>query len=173
MYTSKTQSKGFQPSPFQLIAAIMLIFIVAAIMPGASASQKKSPEEILAAAAENGKRMLAALKSYSYHSELTIHTYVFDVTPAIKLPDPEKSRDRYLKGRVWIDDLDLQVVKVAGEAVPSLKASRTARFESYFQNYGAYWFPAFTSAQDLLRAERDTTQVTVTLRMTSYKMTTR
>src|SRR5262249_52681486 len=47
-----------------------------------------------------------------------LDTWVFDVKPRIKLPDPDKSPDRYLKGRIWIDQQDLCVVKVAGEAIP-------------------------------------------------------
>jgi hypothetical protein len=98
-----------------------------------------------------------------------IGAYAFDVRPLVKLPDPEKSRDRYLKGRVWIDDRDLQVVKVAGEAVPEQNAHRTPRFETYFQNQDNYWFPAYTSADDQLRMARRMTRVMVKVRFTGYK----
>ena len=98
-----------------------------------------------------------------------IGAYAFDVSPAVKLPDPEKSRDRYLKGRVWIDDRDLQVVKVAGEAVPEQSAHRTPRFETYFRNQHDYWFPAYTSADDQIRMARRMTRVLVKVRFTGYK----
>ena len=98
-----------------------------------------------------------------------IGAYAFDVRPLVKLPDPEKSRDRYLKGRVWIDDRDLQVVKVAGEAVPEQNAHRTPRFETYFQNQDNYWFPAYTSADDQIRMARRMTRVMVKVRFTGYK----
>lgn len=102
-----------------------------------------------------------------------LNTYVFDVKPKVKLPDPEKSHDRYLKGRVWIDDQDFQVVKAAGEALPEQSAHRTPKFETYFQNHGKFWFPAYTSADDELRVGRRFTRVVVTVRFTSYKKVSR
>jgi hypothetical protein len=98
-----------------------------------------------------------------------LDTYVFDVRPKVKMPDPAKSSDRYLKGRVWIDDQDLQVVKVEGEALPEQSAHRTPRFETIFQNHDKYWFPAYTSADDSLRVGRRHTRVIVTARFTGYK----
>lgn len=102
-----------------------------------------------------------------------LDTYVFDVKPKVKMPDPEKSADRYLKGRVWIDDRDLQVVKVAGEALPEQRAHRTPRFETIFQNYDKYWFPAYTSADDSIRVGRRQTRVIVTVRFTGYRKANR
>jgi hypothetical protein len=98
-----------------------------------------------------------------------LKTYVFDVRPKVKLPDPDKSADRYLKGRVWIDDEDLQVVKVAGEALPEQSAHRTPKFETVFQNHDDYWFPAHTSADDSMRVGDRYSRVIVTVRFTSYK----
>lgn len=98
-----------------------------------------------------------------------LNTYVFDVKPRVKLPDPDKSAERYLKGRVWIDDQDMCVVKVAGEALPEQNAHRTPKFETYFQNHDKYWFPAYTSADDDVRVGRRFTRVVVKVRFTSYK----
>ena len=99
-------------------------------------------------------------------------TYVFDVKPRVRMPDPEKSSERYLKGRIWIDEQDLCVVKVSGEALPEQSAHRTPRFETYFQNYGKYWFPAYASADDSVRMGRRSTRVNVKVRFTSYKKAT-
>lgn len=98
-----------------------------------------------------------------------LDTLVFDVKPKIKMPDPDKSDERYLKGRVWIDQQDLCVVKVAGQALPEQTAHRTPKFETYFQNYGKFWFPAYTSADDSIRAGRYFTRVVVNVRFTGYK----
>ena len=98
-----------------------------------------------------------------------LNTFVFDVKPKVKMPDPEKSPDRYLRGRIWIDDRDLCVVKIAGEALPEQYAHRTPKFETYFQNYDKYWFPAYTSADDSIRVGRYFTRVVVNVRFTSYK----
>jgi hypothetical protein len=98
-----------------------------------------------------------------------LDTLVFDVKPKIKMPDPDKSDDRYLKGRVWIDEQDLCVVKVAGQALPEQTSHRTPKFETYFQNHDKYWFPAYTSADDSIRVGRRFTRVVVNVRFTGYK----
>ena len=98
-----------------------------------------------------------------------LNTLVFDVKPRIKMPDPDKSDDRYLRGRVWIDEQDLCVVKVAGEALPEQSSHRTPKFETYFQNYDKYWFAAYTTADDRIRVGRYFTRVIVNVRFTSYK----
>ena len=98
-----------------------------------------------------------------------LNCFVFDVKPTVKMPDPDKSSDRYLKGRVWIDDEDLQVVKAAGEALPEQSKHRTPRFETYFQNYADCWFPAYTSADDGVRVGDRFARVIVKVRFTGYK----
>jgi hypothetical protein len=98
-----------------------------------------------------------------------LDTFVFDVKPKVSLPDPSKSTERFLKGQIWIDQQDLQVVKVAGQALSEQSAHRTPRFETYYQNYDKYWFPAFTSADDEIRVGRKFTRVIVSVRFTSYK----
>ncbi len=42
-----------------------------------------------------------------------LDTYVFDVKPK-----EIRKGERYLQGRIWVDDQDLQIVKVAGQGVP-------------------------------------------------------
>jgi hypothetical protein len=214
------------------------------------ATQKPSPDEILAAAAETGRRLVAALRQYTYFAEVTIetvsqsdtitgkfyrfsriaydaggnrqekvventstlpkdiyigtgtannlvavyqfiitpealnqyefnyvgrervdelNTYVFDVKPKVKLPDPDKSQERYLKGRVWIDDQDLCVVKVAGEALPEPSAQRTPRFETYYQNHDKFWFPTYATGDDTIRMGRYRTRVIVKVRFINYQ----
>ena len=98
-----------------------------------------------------------------------LNCFVFDVRPTVKIPDPEKNSERYLKGRIWIDDQDLQVVKAAGEVLPEQNRRRTPRFETYFQNYADGWFPAYTSADDGLKAGDQFARVIVKLRFTGYK----
>jgi hypothetical protein len=98
-----------------------------------------------------------------------LDTLVFDAKPRVKLPDPDKSKERYLKGRIWIDEQDLCVVKVSGQALPEPSSSRTPKFETYYQNHDKYWFPAYTSADDTIRLGRYFTRVVVNVRFTSYK----
>ena len=235
--------------------SLLITLLCCVPAPGAgsrfpSLRQRKPPQEVLKAAAENGAKVIAALREYTYYAELTLQTvsgadvitgtyyhfsriacdkegnrqerileeksslpkdtfigsnavnsltrvyqfnltpktlsqyeisyigrekldeidsYAFDVKPVVKLPDPNKSRDRYLDGRIWIDEQDLQVVKVAGRAVPEQSAHRTPKFETYFQNQGKYWFPAYTTADDDLRVGHNVTRVVVKVRFTSYE----
>ncbi len=75
--------------------------------------------------------------------------YVFDVAPKV-LPDPKKSKERFFQGRIWVDDQDLQIVKVKGKGVPE-GVQRYPVFETYREQIdGKYWFPTYTYADDQL-----------------------
>jgi hypothetical protein len=76
-------------------------------------------------------------------------TYVFDVEPK-KL---EKGQ-RYFKGRVWVDDRDLQIVKTSGTSTGLVRKKDDYAFP-HFENFrenieGHYWFPTYTRADDVL-----------------------
>jgi hypothetical protein len=74
--------------------------------------------------------------------------YAFDVAPKV-MPDP-KSKVRLFQGRVWVDDQDLQIVKVRGKGVPEGK-QRYPTFETYREQIdGKYWFPTYTSSDEAL-----------------------
>jgi hypothetical protein len=98
-----------------------------------------------------------------------LDTLVFDIQPKTKIRDFEKDGQRYLKGRLWIDEQDLCVVKAAGQALPPPNTTRTPTFETYFQNHGSYWFPAYASADESIRVGRYFTHVVVSMRFTGYK----
>src|ERR1700754_3225934 len=74
-------------------------------------------------------------------------TFVFDVAPKVV---PKKVSERFFQGRVWVDDRDLQIVKVKGKGVPEGK-QRFPVFETYREQIdGKYWFPTYTYADDEL-----------------------
>jgi len=76
-----------------------------------------------------------------------LDTYVFDVAPKVL---PKKVSERFFAGRVWVDQQDLQIVKVRGKGVPEGN-QRFPVFETYRQQIdGRYWFPTYTSADDEL-----------------------
>jgi hypothetical protein len=76
--------------------------------------------------------------------ELTTH--VFEVKPKAF-----QKGERYFQGRVWVDDRDLQIVKVAGQAVPEVGNQKFPHFESYRENIDErYWFPTYVYADDVL-----------------------
>ncbi|HLL15098.1 MAG TPA: hypothetical protein VK388_08540 [Pyrinomonadaceae bacterium] len=80
--------------------------------------------------------------------ELNLH--VFDVAPKVT-PDPKKTKERFFKGRIWVDDQDLQIVKVRGKSIPEKKNSRYPTFDTYREQIdGKFWFPTYTYADEEL-----------------------
>ncbi len=76
-----------------------------------------------------------------------IDTYVFDVGPKVI---PKKVSERFFKGRVWVEDRDLQIVKVRGKGVPE-GDQRFPTFETYREQIdGKFWFPTYTYADEKL-----------------------
>lgn len=94
-----------------------------------------------------------------------LSTYVFDVKPkAIR------KTERYLQGRIWVDDQDLQIVKVKGQAVPEIGDQKFPHFESYRENIdGRYWFPTYVYADDVLQFKNGDIRLRMTVRFTKYK----
>ncbi len=79
-----------------------------------------------------------------------LNLYVFDVSPKV-LPDPKKTKEHLFKGRIWVDDQDLQIVKARGKGVPETKNSKYPTFETYREQIdGRFWFPTYTFADDEL-----------------------
>jgi hypothetical protein len=79
-----------------------------------------------------------------------IDNYVFDVAPK-KI---EKNH-RYLQGRIWVDQQDLQIVVVSGKNVPDdLRRGHedlSPPFSTWRQQVdGKYWFPVYTKADAVL-----------------------
>jgi hypothetical protein len=93
-----------------------------------------------------------------------LNTFVFDVKPKDRVLARPAAESRYLKGQIWIDDQDMQVVKVSGEILPHSRPDRTPRFETYFKNYDRYWLPAYTTADEDLRMSDGTSRVIIKVR---------
>jgi len=98
-----------------------------------------------------------------------VGTYVFDIAPK-KL---EKSQ-RYLQGRIWVEDRDLQIVKTRGKATGLLKKKEDQAFptfETFRENIeGHYWFPTYTRADDLLRFKSgQDVHIRLSVRYQNYK----
>jgi hypothetical protein len=79
-----------------------------------------------------------------------LNTYVFDVAPKVL----EKGR-RYLQGRIWVDQQDLQIVLVSGKNVPDDTRKGHEDLSPPFTTYreqvdGKYWFPVYTKADATL-----------------------
>lgn len=79
-----------------------------------------------------------------------LNLYVFDVAPKI-VPDPNKTKERFFQGRIWVDDQDLQIVKTRGKGVPEGKNTRYPVFETYREQIdGRYWFPTYARTDEEL-----------------------
>jgi hypothetical protein len=75
-----------------------------------------------------------------------VDCYVFDVAPKVM----EKGK-RYLKGRIWVDQKDLQIVITSGKNVPDDLRKGHEDLSPPFTTYreqvdGKYWFPVYTKA---------------------------
>ena len=76
-----------------------------------------------------------------------LFTYVFDVKPK-----RIRRGKRYFKGTVWVDHLDLQIVRTKGKAVPDFGNNKFPKFETLREQIDdEYWFPTWTEADDILR----------------------
>jgi hypothetical protein len=98
-------------------------------------------------------------------------TYVFDVTPK----KVEKGK-AYFKGRIWVDDGDLNIVKSYGQAIHGIKAKKGEetqlfpRFETIRENIsGNYWFPTYTHADDILHFLGGDLRIVMTVKYENYK----
>ena len=96
-----------------------------------------------------------------------LQTYIFDVAPKVI---PKKVSERRFEGRIWVDEQDLQIVKVRGKAVPQ-GDQRFPLFETYREQIdGRYWFPTYTSADDeLVFPKGQIVHIRMLVRYTDYK----
>lgn len=98
-----------------------------------------------------------------------LNTYKFCVGPK----RIEKNQ-RYFQGTIWVDGRDLAVVKTDGKAVPDvLKGDNQnlfPRFVTYRENIeGAFWFPTYTHADDVLHFRQGDVRMRMTVRYKNYK----
>jgi hypothetical protein len=94
-----------------------------------------------------------------------LECYVFSVKPK----DTKRGRF-YFEGKIWVDDLDLQVVRTVGKAVPQSRENQFPEFETIRQMIdGKYWFPAWTHADSKLRFPGQTVRVEETITYDNYK----
>jgi TonB family protein len=79
-----------------------------------------------------------------------LNLYIFDIEPKV-MPDPKKIKERLFKGRIWVDDQDLQIVKTKGKGVPETKQNKFPTVETYREHIdGRYWFPTYSYADEEL-----------------------
>jgi len=103
-----------------------------------------------------------------------LHCYVFDVAPK----QIEKDK-RYFQGRIWVDDHDFQIVKMAGKSAPDIPRKKKRpenlfpKFTTYREMIGKYWFPTYSLTDDMLHFTGANADVHIrgTVKGTDYKCT--
>jgi hypothetical protein len=109
-----------------------------------------------------------------------LNTYVFDIEPRSVESERAKHKSHGLvedydwpfKGRIWIDDQDLQMVKAEGRAQVSKDSKeRFPKFE-YYRDYidGKFWLPSYVHSDDILDLKRFDLPVKIKIKYTSYKL---
>lgn len=99
-----------------------------------------------------------------------IECYVFSVKPKQLVKG-----ERYFEGQVWVDQLDLQIVKTYGKGVGQIKEKDRGkkafpRFETYRDQVdGKYWFPVYTRAEDTLRFDTGDVKMKMVIKYEDYK----
>jgi hypothetical protein len=99
-----------------------------------------------------------------------LHCYVFDVAPKLM----EKNH-RYFQGRIWVDDRDLQIVKMTGKSAPDLLQKKKGqnlfpKFTTYREVIGGkYWFPTYSSTDDMLHFPIADVHIKGTVKASDYK----
>lgn len=98
-----------------------------------------------------------------------IDAYVFDVAPTVAL-NSKHIDERYFEGRVWVDTVDLTIVKVQGRGVPQNENNQFPRFETYRENIAPQlWFPTYTYADDVLQFRTGPVRLKMIVRYTDYR----
>lgn len=102
-----------------------------------------------------------------------LDTYVFHVEPKTL----EKNK-RYFQGRIWVDNRDIEVVKLCGKSVPEAIARKKKKnqpvevrpsFVAYRQIVDGNWFPAYARVDDTLHFAVESIHVREIVKFTGYQ----
>lgn len=101
--------------------------------------------------------------------ELSLH--VFDIAPKV-MPNPKKTKERLFLGRIWVDEVDLQIVKTRGKGVPETKDDKFPIVETYREQIdGRYWFPTYSYAdEELLFENGSTLHIRMRVKYTDFQL---
>ena len=99
-----------------------------------------------------------------------LDTYVFHVEPVKE----EKNR-RYFQGKIWVDNRDLQMVKLCGKSVPDQAHVKKHQamdirptFVGYRQFIDGLWFPAYARVDDTLHFQAQSIHVREIVKFKDY-----
>ena len=99
-----------------------------------------------------------------------LDTYVFHVEPS-----KEEKNKRYFQGRIWVDNRDLQIVKLCGKSMPDqirVKKHQPMDIRPTFVGYRQFidnlWFPAYARVDDTLHFQAQSIQVREIVKFKDY-----
>ena len=103
-----------------------------------------------------------------------LNTYVFDVSPK-----DAKKENKLFRGRVWVDDQDLTIVKTCGKpredknansTKKNARANLTPTFVTYREQIGGqYWFPTYARANEFLKFPKEMVHIREVVKYSNYK----
>ncbi len=94
-----------------------------------------------------------------------LECYVFSVKPKKTIRGK-----MYFEGKIYVDDLDLQIVRTVGKPVPQTRDNQFPEFETIRQMIDdKYWFPVWTHADSSLRFRENTIRIEETIVYEDYK----
>ena len=96
-------------------------------------------------------------------------TFIIDASPK-EHPDPRRMRERFFVGRIWIDALSFQIVRMHGNALPEGK-QRFPTFSTSRERLAGSdtLFPVSTIADDILHFRKRSVHYKVMVRYYAYK----
>ena len=108
--------------------------------------------------------------TYSGEELLAVQrVYRLSVEPAVK-PNPNRMRERFFRGTVWIDAITFQIVKVRGVVEPQGK-QRFPTFETWRGPVtSSFFFPTHTEADDVLHFPNRDVNYRIRVRYYDYKL---
>jgi hypothetical protein len=102
-----------------------------------------------------------------------LQTSVFYVEPA-----KEEQNKRYFQGRIWVDNRDLQIVKLCGKSVPDQIRTKKNQlqdirpmFVGYRQLVDGFWFPAYARVDETLHFRAAEVHIREIVKLNNYKRT--
>jgi len=94
--------------------------------------------------------------------------YALDVLPLLN-PDPQRMKDRFFVGRVWIDPGSYRLLRIKGIVEPQGK-QRFPNFETIRGDIGdGFLFPVRTEADDILKFPRSDVHYRIKVNYYDYK----
>lgn len=115
--------------------------------------------------AETGKYHLTYLGADFVNGR---EAFVIDVAPAVT-PDPQRMKDRFFVGRMWIDAHAFHIIKAKGIVEPQGK-QRFPIFETWREPISdSLIFPSYTTADDTLHFPRSDVHYRIRVKYYDYK----